>query len=202
MSKAITLVVEGVEITPVGILFPPGLPYEKWCGIGPMAGDVERAMRLGLGDWLNYGQQEYGEKYSQAINDTGFEYGYLANLAWICRRFPISRRRETIRSISIYQALAPLDAEEQETWLDLIEANGWTRTELRAALKEEKMIASGTTEPEMMSPKDIAEGFDYLHRQWRELWSWLDEQGILDKDATGHPLSLKERVELLVERQP
>lgn len=196
MSEAIVPVTEGVEITPVGARFSSQLSYEEWARLGVQWATIERAMRLCLGDWLNYGEKAYGQKYSQAINDTGFEYGYLANLAWVCRAVPLERRREAIQSVSIYQTLAPLDAEEQETWLDLIEENGWTRNELRAALKEEKMIASASTEP--MSPKDIADGFDYLHRQWRELWFWLDEQGITNKDAAGHPLSLKERVELLI----
>ncbi len=63
----------------------------------------------------------------------------MRQITWVCREFPngdLSRRRDNL-SFSHHLEVAGLEKPaEQDRWLDLAEGNGWTREELRAALRE------------------------------------------------------------------
>lgn len=70
-----------------------------------------------LGDWLNFGNAAFGEKYRRAARVTGYDVQTLMNMAYVAARFPAERRRERL-SWSHHAELAPLAADEQDRWLD------------------------------------------------------------------------------------
>ena len=52
-----------------------------------------------IGDWLNEGEQQYGEMYAQALDATELEYGTLRTAKWICGRIELSRRRDNLSRV-------------------------------------------------------------------------------------------------------
>jgi len=98
---------------------------------------VESCIQFVIGDWLNYGERTYGEKYSRALDETDYAYGGLANFSYVANRIEISRRRENL-SFSHHQEIAPFELEKQEYWLDKAVKEHLTQRELRRAIIEER----------------------------------------------------------------
>jgi hypothetical protein len=103
-----------------------------------------------LGDWLVYGQLRYADRYQDAIAAAGLDYQTLRNYAWVARRFELSRRRESL-SFQHHAEVASLPAAEQEQLLDRAEALGWSRNQLRAAIRELRQGPEGKQRPESKS---------------------------------------------------
>jgi len=83
---------EILELKPVGLVVHGQPPIEDWMEAGEKLKLMGKTVQWWLGDWLNYGDAAYGEKYSQALEDTDYKYQTLANLAWVASRIGISRR--------------------------------------------------------------------------------------------------------------
>lgn len=123
----------------------PDLPFQAWQEVGRRLGDIDRASRWWLGDWLLRGEILYGEDAAQGVDDlhsrydlalrvTGLDQGTLMNVSSVCRRVPRSRRREEL-GFWIHAEVAALEPEEQVEWLDRAVVNRWTRNELRDAIR-------------------------------------------------------------------
>lgn len=138
-----------VKWTPTGVrILDPDLPYELWEELLFAAAALGRMSRWWVGDLINFGEGLYSERYSQALSLTGLAEGTLDNIASICRRVPLSRRREKL-GISTHAVVAPLPPAEQDYWLREATANGWTREELRAAVDRAR---NGDPEVEVLPP--------------------------------------------------
>jgi hypothetical protein len=107
--------------------------------VGKRLGGISRCNQWWLGDWVRYGADRWGEKYTQAAKITGYDPRSLANMASIATSFESSRRRDDL-TWSHHVAVAALPEAEQETWLDRAAAEGFSvadlRTELRAVNKD------------------------------------------------------------------
>jgi len=86
---------------------------------------------------LNYGEREYGKKYKEALDETGYAYQTLANIKYVSGRFGISQRRENL-SWSHHAVIAALESPEQDEWLDRAEQEGWSVKALRKQIAEHK----------------------------------------------------------------
>jgi hypothetical protein len=113
---------------------PSDLRFEEWEQVGVMLGRIGRARRWWIGDWVNHGERAYGEKYTLAIDATGYEYQTVANCAYVAKAIEPSRRREGL-SWSHHAEVAALEPSEQEAWLDRAQAEGLTRNGLRKAIR-------------------------------------------------------------------
>jgi hypothetical protein len=127
---------------------------------GRWLGALGRASAWWIGDWVRYGSARYGDKYSAASHVTGYDVQSLMNMAYVSSRFEISRRRSGL-SFSHHAELAGLAPEDQELWLDRIEAGGLSvralRTELRHARRRSAArlaAAEGRPEHEDHPPDD------------------------------------------------
>ncbi|HET7443216.1 MAG TPA: hypothetical protein VFJ57_01015 [Solirubrobacterales bacterium] len=91
-----------------------------------------------MGDWVRYGSEKWGEKYTHAAKITGYDPRSLANMASVSAAFDMSRRRDDL-TWSHHVAVASLEESEQELWLDRAAAEMLSvadlRTELRASAK-------------------------------------------------------------------
>jgi N6-adenosine-specific RNA methylase IME4 len=124
-----------------GLALQTGLTFDEWAEVGALLGRIGRAHQWWVGDWLNYGERAYGEKYAQAMEATRLEYGTVANAAYVAGRIELSRRRENL-SWSHHYEVAALDPPEQDEWLDRAEAKRWNRDEMRRAVREPKLLAA------------------------------------------------------------
>lgn len=118
----------------LGIRFPRQLPYEKWLGIGRQLAAVSTSSAWCLGDWLVHGEDVYSGRYRDAIEQTSLDYQTLRNYAWVARRFPVSRRRDTL-SFAHHAEVARLSEPEQEFWLRKAEEHSWSRNRLRREVR-------------------------------------------------------------------
>ncbi|MFY1623840.1 LmbU family transcriptional regulator [Micromonospora sp. WMMD735] len=120
--------------TRVGLRIPAALTFERWQHAGSQISRIVDSSAWCLGDWLVYGQREYSDRYLRAIEESRLDYQTLRNYAWVARKFPIERRRETL-SFQHHAEVGSLPPEEQDRWLDLADEFGWSRNELRRNIR-------------------------------------------------------------------
>jgi hypothetical protein len=137
------------RVTSLGLILRDVPEYDEWCAMGLQLQGLARSIHWLAGDWLNIGEREYGETYVQAIDATGYSAQTLMNDKWVASRIEISRRRENL-SHGHHCEVASQPEEVQDYWLDQAEMNGWSRDDLRKAIK-----AAGKEETEE-PPKRIS----------------------------------------------
>ncbi len=110
------------------------LDANEWASTGRRIGAVGRCVQWLLGDWIVYGNERFGERYSRASKITGYDPQTLMNMVYVASRFPVSRRRENL-SWSHHETLAALEPDEQDSWLDQAEGHRWAVSDLRTMLR-------------------------------------------------------------------
>lgn len=128
------------KISATGLALPESLTYDDWERCGEALQAAEGSISWWLGDWLNFGERKYAEKYSQALDPEAKNYGALRNAAWVSKQVELSRRRDKL-SFAHHQDVAPLEPIEQDEWLSKAENEGLTSKELRVAIAAEKRTA-------------------------------------------------------------
>ena len=126
------------DITAIGLVMPKNLSFEKWEQIGQTLRRIEGSRLWWFGDWCNFGERKYGEKYSQALETGEYAAQSLMNAAWVAERIEISRRRENL-TWSHHSEVAALEPKDQDRWLDRAEKEDLTRSELRSLVRSERM---------------------------------------------------------------
>lgn len=123
------------RITRTGLQVDGEPTCAHWAAFGAALARAEGAVHWWIGDWLNYGEQKYGEKYAQALDGTGFAYQTLRADAYVASRIELLRRRNNL-SWSHHREVAALEPAEQDAMLDLAEKEGLTREGMRAAKRK------------------------------------------------------------------
>jgi hypothetical protein len=125
------------QATRLGLRLRAGLTYEEWLLAGRQISKISSASAWWLGDWLLYGERDYGKRYREALERTPFDYKTLRNYAWVARSIEMSRRRDKL-SFQHHAEVAGLREAEQDLWLTRAETSGWSRNELRRRLAESR----------------------------------------------------------------
>lgn len=128
------------------------LTFNEWLAIGGQLAALVDASAWWLGDWVFYGQWQYGKKYIQAVELTGLDEGTLRNYSSVAGRFNLSRRRDNL-SFGHHASVVSLPLEEADRFLEQAAENGWSIRELRDAAREAKASAPA---PAPLGPKDAA----------------------------------------------
>lgn len=126
-------------ITETGLDLPADLTFEEWEATGQTLGRIGRACQWWIGDWLNYGERAYGEKYAQAMEATGLDYATVADYAYVARHIESSVRTENL-SWSHHKVVAALEPPDQDVYLKKAAENGWSVSELRKQIKNEEQV--------------------------------------------------------------
>lgn len=106
------------------------LSFGEWRQVGERFARIGEASRWWLADWLNWGAEHHPDRYAEALEVTGYDYGTLRNLAYVAGRFPLSRRHDKL-SFSAHVEVAALEPAEADALLDRAEAEGWSVMRLR-----------------------------------------------------------------------
>lgn len=122
------------RITPVAWVPDKEMDLTEWTAIGQRLGALGRCGQWGLGDWIRYGNAKFGERYARAARITGYDAQTLMNMVYVASRFEISRRRENL-SWSHHEALASLQHDGQDYWLDRAAAERLSVSDLRVELR-------------------------------------------------------------------
>lgn len=121
--------------------------FAQWQKCGEFLKQAEGSVHFWLGDWLNYGERSYGQKYTQALEATDFAAGTLRDDAWIASRIPLSSRDDNLTRKHA-KALAPLvkigeegdiDNREEVEPLFAMVKGGATVQELVKAIHQKKL---------------------------------------------------------------
>src|SRR5690242_20051937 len=73
------------RVEPTGLIVDGEPTFEEWAAFGIWLQAFEGAIHWALGDWVNYGEEHYGEKYTQAIGAEGMDYQTLQGVCWTAR---------------------------------------------------------------------------------------------------------------------
>lgn len=106
---------------------------------GFVMGRMRGSVPFWIGDFINKGEETFGERASQATRHFGErEYQTVANYASVCRRVPARLGRKKHRrdelSFSSHEVVAKLDHEDQAYWLERAVKESLTSAELRALI--------------------------------------------------------------------
>jgi hypothetical protein len=124
----------GVHVRWNELSLPTGMSFDSWWALGSKIFLIANCSTWWIGDWLVYGEQTYSDRYEQALTDTSLGYQTLRNYAWVVRKFPVSRRRDTL-SFGHHAEVAALPGDEQDAWLARAEQSNWSRNQLRRELR-------------------------------------------------------------------
>jgi hypothetical protein len=147
MTDLATIERTDVELTETAWAPSRELSFEEWQDAGLKLGQIARSTQWWLGDWLNYGINNYGEKYYDAVEQTGYDVQTLMNMASIAKKFEPSRRRE-ILSWSHHETVAKLDPPAADAILEEAEQKEWTRERLRQVVGGSRNGNGATMRPE------------------------------------------------------
>lgn len=117
-----------------------GMPFSDWVEHGRRLGLMGRSGGWWVGDWLNYGNAVYGERYVRASRITHYDVQTLMNMAYVASRFDPSRRRESL-SWSHHAEVTALEPEHQDRLLVRAEAERLSVRDLRDELRRERRAA-------------------------------------------------------------
>lgn len=110
------------------------LPFEEYVMVGVWLGKVRDTSAFWFADWINYGENVYGEKYTQALEATGRSLSTLQNYAYVGSHVKPSARRSDI-SFSHHAEVAKLPHGEQRSWLKRAVEESWSVEALRRELR-------------------------------------------------------------------
>lgn len=129
------------------VTWRPGdrMPFDDWVEQGRRLGLMGRSAGWWVGDWLNYGNAVYGERYLRAARVTGYDIRTLMNMTWVASRFEPSRRRESL-SWSHHAEVAALPPEDGDRLLARAEADRLSVRDLRDEVRRERRAAKALLE--------------------------------------------------------
>lgn len=122
--------------TPTTLDLPPGLSFDRYEAVGMALGRGHRNISWKIGDWLNYGEFTYRQKYSQAAEILNMQPQTLMNYARTARAIHPERRRPEL-PFSVHSLVAALPPAQQTKWLNQAVEEKWRRDELNVRLHPE-----------------------------------------------------------------
>ncbi len=127
------------SITQTGASLDESLTYEDWSHIGAQLSIIHGCSMWWIGDWLKFGVKQYGDRTKAAMQNSGV-LGYqpktLLDAIRVSDAIEDTRRLASL-SWSHHQLVAPLEAKDQDRWLEHAEANHLSVSDLRGEIRTE-----------------------------------------------------------------
>jgi hypothetical protein len=121
-------------ITRTGLDIRGELTFDEWQALGNELAPVAKSIAFIIGDWINYGQTRYGEKYDEAIRTTGLSYETLAVYSHVARRIEVLSRNKNL-DFTHHKVVAKCkDPQEQRKWLETAEKENLSVARLRKSM--------------------------------------------------------------------
>lgn len=121
-------------ITSTGIEFNEELTFEEWEELGQKLAPVGKSIGFIIGDWINYGEKHWGDKYEEAILRTGLAYQTLRDFSYVARRVQLSFRNDKL-DFTHHRVVAKLkDPDDQRHWLDMADKHKLGKRRLRKSI--------------------------------------------------------------------
>lgn len=107
--------------------------FDKWSRTGEFIRLTNQASQFWWGDWLNIGEDLFGSKASQALEETRWDEETLSVYAWVCKNVPPVNRLIGV-PFSHYLQLAKLPHDQQRQWAEQVRDKQWSKRQLKMAL--------------------------------------------------------------------
>lgn len=188
-------VADKISITPLGLDIHADLSFVEWQEVGKRIGGAVRSMSFVIGDWLVYGENQFGqqleldgtpakekrqeiskERYDEALQATALEISTLQNYAYVARKVSRSLRNEQL-TWEHHKVVAKLEADDQKRWLSvaLEERKGGTPMSARR-LRESMRLGRVVSVDEMLEKSDKDDAGIPNHIPWiNQLNCWWGE---------------------------
>lgn len=128
----------GVKFGECKLDLPARMTFKQWSRLGEVLQRFERSAAWWIGEWAVYGEQHFGERYADAISEeSGYAVETVRVAQWVAERVPPDRRRSDL-SWAHHRAVAALEPDEQEAWLDKAASDNLTTRELYDAARPDK----------------------------------------------------------------
>lgn len=150
------------QVTAVGLKIQPGATYEEWLEVGGILHQFQAAMAWLLGDWLVFAEREWGKTYVDVARETGFEIQTLRTYASVARRVNLLIRINKL-SFAHHRLVANLHPNDQRAWLKRAESEGWSLSQMRAAMHPPALSEVGRIE---RFERDLT---GFMRKAWREM---------------------------------
>ena len=79
-----------------GLKLDKSLPFDCWIAVGREMVKAGDRLQFAIGDWINFGEDNYGSRYDLAVRSMPMEYTTLRNIASVCRHVPLSLRNDKL----------------------------------------------------------------------------------------------------------
>jgi hypothetical protein len=122
------------SISRAGLDIKDELTFEEWQSLGNELVPAAKSIAFIVGDWINYGETRYGEKYHEALRMTGLAYETLRQYSYVASRIKLWSRNHNL-DWTHHKVIAKCkDPEEQKHWLDMADENGLSVARLRKSM--------------------------------------------------------------------
>lgn len=123
--------VPGFHFSPVGLTIDDWVDFDTWVSVGRALEIASLAVQWYLGDWLNHGENKWGEKYAQVIDahrKTGIPINTLRDYQRVACQVPIDVRTSNLEW-SIHREVAGLPKAKQREVLAKAQQHGYSKRE-------------------------------------------------------------------------
>lgn len=127
------------------LVLPESLHFDAWLLIGQQLQRMQRSVSWWVGDWMLYGEGRYGERFSQALDATGYAKHSIQNAASVAKAIPPSRRRELV-PFSHHAEVVSLPPAQQDELLAQVEKEDMPVAKLRAKVRHIQAVTAGVPE--------------------------------------------------------
>lgn len=143
------LEIAGCRLTTTALIMGRDLTYAEFAAIGHMLAVIEGAVQFWVGDWVNAGEAQFGERAQQAISDTGWSYDTVQQYSRVARQVAPERRHPGL-VFSHHREVSDLMPEQQVKWLAMAAGDGpetrWSSHRLRETLR---VVMAKETDPDV-----------------------------------------------------
>lgn len=126
-----------VKLTDTSMVIDPETTYEEAISLYDFTHVVRERSRWWLGDIVNFMEDHFPEKYTQAIDLTGLTYSRLTTICSVCRKIEPSRRRKEA-SFSWHEKVAYLPYQTADHLLDRGIKEKWTNEQFEDSVAKAK----------------------------------------------------------------
>lgn len=130
------------QFTKHGLLIHDDTSFEEWDAMGHVLFEIETLGPITIGDWLCFGENKYGETYTQAAALTGKDPSTLAHYKWVASSVPLEMRMDGL-SFSHYRLVAKEDDETKIKLLTQAKMEGLSSTALKDLIRPPKNEQKG-----------------------------------------------------------
>jgi N6-adenosine-specific RNA methylase IME4 len=129
-----TLELGAFRLTATELVVRGAPAFDEWRRCGALLQRIEGAIQWWIGDWLNYGEQQWRDRYGAAADATKIDPGTLRNYAYVAKHVSPSLRSDKV-AYSIHKEIAPLAPETQSAILERAEAEDLSVSDVRELIR-------------------------------------------------------------------